>query len=123
MQSRATFHVPWLLDRPPSTAFPTFESYRRINQPRPEERAPHPEARVPHLGRACPTWGARLEGLRASRRTATSEIEPAAILRDARRAKRRAELPSTKPDPAWALAQAGVQDQATFCGASAAERR
>jgi hypothetical protein len=34
------------------------------------------------LRRACPTWGARLEGLRASRRTATSEIEPAAILRD-----------------------------------------
>src|ERR1700738_1359930 len=30
----------------------------------------------------CPTWGARLEGLRASRRTATSETEPAAILRD-----------------------------------------
>src|SRR6202045_4110709 len=44
------------------------------------------------LRRACPTWGARLEGLRASRRTATSEIVPAAILRDARRAKRRAEL-------------------------------
>src|SRR5437016_7821699 len=52
MQSRATFHVLWLPDRPPSTAFPTFESYRRINQPRPEERAPHPETRVPHLGRA-----------------------------------------------------------------------
>ena len=34
------------------------------------------------LRRACPTWGARLEGLRASRRTATSETEPAAILRD-----------------------------------------
>src|SRR5439155_4740720 len=33
------------------------------------------------LRRACPTWGARLEGLRASRRTATSETEPAAILR------------------------------------------
>jgi hypothetical protein len=32
------------------------------------------------LRRACPTWGARLEGLRASRRTATSETEPAAIL-------------------------------------------
>src|SRR4249919_560382 len=44
------------------------------------------------LRSACPTWGARLEGLRASRRTATSEIVPAAILRDARRAKRRAEL-------------------------------
>jgi hypothetical protein len=36
------------------------------------------------LRRACPTWGARLEGLRASRRTATSEIERAAILRDGR---------------------------------------
>jgi hypothetical protein len=35
------------------------------------------------LGRACPAWGARLEGLRASRRTATSEIEPVAMLRDA----------------------------------------
>src|SRR6476469_1775624 len=35
-----------------SAAFPRFESYRRINEPRPEERAPHPEARVPHLGRA-----------------------------------------------------------------------
>src|ERR1700722_18088826 len=34
------------------------------------------------LRRACPTWGARLEGLRASRRTATSETESAAILRD-----------------------------------------
>src|SRR5580692_7323536 len=34
------------------------------------------------LRRACPTWGARLEGLRESRRTATSETEPAAILRD-----------------------------------------
>jgi hypothetical protein len=34
------------------------------------------------LRRACPTWGARLEGLRASRRTATRETEPAAILRD-----------------------------------------
>src|ERR1700738_2309940 len=34
------------------------------------------------LRRACPTWGAHLEGLRASRRTATSETEPAAILRD-----------------------------------------
>ena len=34
------------------------------------------------LRRACPTWGARLEGLRASRRTAISETEPAAILRD-----------------------------------------
>src|ERR1700726_3672623 len=34
------------------------------------------------LRRACPTWGARLEGLRASRRTAASETEPAAILRD-----------------------------------------
>src|SRR6202030_3797031 len=34
------------------------------------------------LRRACPPWGARLEGLRASRRTATSETEPAAILRD-----------------------------------------
>jgi hypothetical protein len=31
------------------------------------------------LRRACPTWGARLEGLRESRRTATSETEPAAI--------------------------------------------
>jgi hypothetical protein len=41
-----------------------------------EERAAHP------VRRACPTWGARLEGLRASRRTATSETEPAAILRD-----------------------------------------
>jgi hypothetical protein len=30
-----------------------------------------------------PHWGARLEGLRASRRTATSEIVPAAMLRDA----------------------------------------
>ncbi|MFZ1095358.1 MAG: hypothetical protein WAN75_40095, partial [Xanthobacteraceae bacterium] len=34
------------------------------------------------LRRACPTWGAHLEGLRASRRTATSETKPAAILRD-----------------------------------------
>jgi hypothetical protein len=34
------------------------------------------------LRRPCPTWGARLEGLRASRRTATSKTEPAAILRD-----------------------------------------
>jgi hypothetical protein len=49
------------------------------------------------LRRACPTWGARLEGLRASRRTATSETEPAAILRDARRAKRRAELLRMRP--------------------------
>src|SRR5207342_977564 len=32
------------------------------------------------LRRACPTWGARLEGLRAPRRTATSETEPADIL-------------------------------------------
>ena len=31
------------------------------------------------LRRACPTWGARLEGLRESRRTATSETESAAI--------------------------------------------
>ena len=44
-----------------SIAFPRFESYRRTYQPRPQERARHPEARVPY-------WGARLEGLRASRR-------------------------------------------------------
>jgi hypothetical protein len=31
---------------------------------------------------ACPTWGARLEGLRASRRTATTETGPGALLRD-----------------------------------------
>ena len=46
--------------------------------------APTSSLRSAHLilRRACPTWGARLEGLRASRRTATSETEPAAILRD-----------------------------------------
>jgi hypothetical protein len=121
------------------------ESYERIDQPRPEERAPHLRRACPAwgarlraqarssqwpcfetrrsarelkglsamngcaapqhegawvqapsvsinlvlrsahliLGRACPAWGARLEGLRASRRTATSEIEPVAMLRDA----------------------------------------
>src|ERR1700738_1762838 len=35
--------------------------------------------------------------LRASQRTATSETEPAAILRDARRAKQRAELLRMRP--------------------------
>jgi hypothetical protein len=74
-----------------STAFPRFESYQRINQPRPdEERARHPEARVP-------TWGARLEGLRASRRTTTSETKPAAILRDG--ASRLLRRESAKPHP------------------------
>ena len=55
-----------------SAAFPRFESYRRINQPRPEERARAASLRSLRSSTA----------VRASRRTATSETEPAAILRD-----------------------------------------
>ena len=55
-----------------STAFPRFESYRHINQPRPEE----------HTRRQVYAVCASLTAVRASRRTATSETEPAAILRD-----------------------------------------
>ena len=59
--------------------FPRFESYRRINQPRPEERA---VARVSKDGHKRD----RASGHPSRRRYAP---------------------PSTKPNPAWALAQAG----------------
>jgi hypothetical protein len=65
----------------PSTAFPRFESYRRINQPRPEERARHPEATsetepTAILARSVPTSAAN--GLKKSARSAALECYDAA---------------------------------------------